>query len=254
MADVNRAMAPGWSIWTDQNDSLSQRDTGWIQLYCETNQEVLDTTILAFRLAEAVDLPVMLVLDAFFLSHTSEPVDIPDQETVDAFLPPRRARYKLDVDDPRAFGALTRPDVYMEMRLRQQEAMTQAVEAHDRFDQDWQARTGRKSSHPGGLSRRRRGAAAGDFRHHHLHGAPCGGYSAPGRPGRGPAEDEDVQAFPQRASAPGAGRGSPGGGAGSQYVPWPRRHLRRGVALGALRPGTLTPARHSRLCGGPGRS
>ena len=78
MADVNRALAPGWNVWTDQNDSLSQRDTGWIQLYCETNQEVLDTTIQAFKLAEAVDLPVMVVLDAFFLSHTSEPVDIPD--------------------------------------------------------------------------------------------------------------------------------------------------------------------------------
>ena len=66
MADVNRAMAPGWTVWTDQNDSLSQRDTGWIQLYCETNQEVLDTTIIAFKLAEAVDLPVMVVLDAPF--------------------------------------------------------------------------------------------------------------------------------------------------------------------------------------------
>ena len=78
MADVNRAMAPGWTVWTDQNDSLSQRDTGWIQLYCETNQEVLDTTVQAFKLAESVDLPVMIVLDAFFLSHTSEPVDIPE--------------------------------------------------------------------------------------------------------------------------------------------------------------------------------
>ncbi|HEX9728700.1 MAG TPA: hypothetical protein VGA37_09360, partial [Gemmatimonadales bacterium] len=87
MADINRAMGPGWNIWTDQNDTLSQRDTGWIQLYCETTQEVLDTTIQAFKLAETVDLPVMIVLDAFYLSHTSEPVDIPAQEAVDAFLP-----------------------------------------------------------------------------------------------------------------------------------------------------------------------
>ena len=92
MADINRAVAPGWSIWTDQNDSLAQRDTGWIQLYCENNQEVLDTTIQAFRLAENVNLPVMIVLDAFFLSHTSEPVDIPEQEEVDAFLPQRRPK------------------------------------------------------------------------------------------------------------------------------------------------------------------
>jgi len=143
MADINRAMAPGWSIWTDQNDSLAQRDTGWIQLYCETNQEVLDTTIQAFRIAEAVDLPVMLVLDAFFLSHTSEPVDIPDRELVDAFLPPRTPRYKLDVNDPRAFGALVRPENYLEFRRRQQDAMEQALGVIDEVDRDWGRRTGR---------------------------------------------------------------------------------------------------------------
>ena len=144
MADVNRALAPGWSIWTDQGDTLAQRDTGWIQLYCETNQEVLDTTIQAFRLAEAVDLPVMLVLDAFYLSHTSEPVDIPDADLVDAFLPRRAPRMRLDVNEPRAFGALTRPDVYMEMRLRQQEAMDEAVRTLDALETDWAARTGRR--------------------------------------------------------------------------------------------------------------
>jgi pyruvate/2-oxoacid:ferredoxin oxidoreductase alpha subunit len=94
MANINRAIGPGWNIWVDQNDSLSQRDTGWLQLYCETNQEVLDTTIQAFKLAEAVDLPVMVVLDAFYLSHTSEPVDIPEQELVDGFLPKRVARHR----------------------------------------------------------------------------------------------------------------------------------------------------------------
>jgi pyruvate/2-oxoacid:ferredoxin oxidoreductase alpha subunit len=144
MADINRAMAPGWSIWTDQNDTLSQRDTGWIQLYCETNQEVLDTTIQAFRLAEAVDLPVMIILDAFFLSHTSEPVDIPDQEMVDRYLPPRKARYKLDVEDPHAFGALARPDVYMELRLRQQEAMEQARAELESVEEAWEKLTGRR--------------------------------------------------------------------------------------------------------------
>jgi pyruvate/2-oxoacid:ferredoxin oxidoreductase alpha subunit len=143
MADINRAVAPGWSIWTDQNDSLAQRDTGWIQLYCENNQEVLDTTIQAFRLAESVSLPVMIVLDAFFLSHTSEPVDIPDAAAVDAFLPKRDAPLKLDVNDPHAFGALTRPDVYMEMRLRQQEAMDRTVAAYEEIDADWKQRFGR---------------------------------------------------------------------------------------------------------------
>jgi pyruvate/2-oxoacid:ferredoxin oxidoreductase alpha subunit len=144
MADVNRAVAPGWSIWCDQNDTLAQRDTGWVQLYCENNQEVLDTTIQAFQLAEKVNLPVMIVLDAFFLSHTSEAVDIPEAAQVDAFLGPREAELKLDVNDPRAFGALTRPDVYMEMRLRQQEAMREVFGVWAGIEANWEKRFGRR--------------------------------------------------------------------------------------------------------------
>ena len=144
MADINRAVAPGWSIWCDQNDTLSQRDTGWVQLYCENNQEVLDTTVQAFRLAERVSLPVMIVLDAFFLSHTSEVVDIPEPEKVDGWLKPREAELKLDVNDPRAFGALTRPDVYMEMRLRQQEAMHEVFPAWSEIETEWADRFGRR--------------------------------------------------------------------------------------------------------------
>jgi pyruvate ferredoxin oxidoreductase alpha subunit len=143
MADINRAMGPGWNIWTDQNDSLSQRDTGWIQLSCENNQEVLDTTIQAFNLAETVNLPVMIVLDAFYLSHTSEPVDIPDQEAVDEFLPARDADLKLDINDPRAFNSLTPPSIYMEIRKRQQEAMDQAREVFADVDEEWGQRFGR---------------------------------------------------------------------------------------------------------------
>ncbi len=144
MANINRALAPGWNIWTDQNDSLSQRDTGWIQLYCETTQEVLDTTVQAFKLAEIVNLPVMIVLDAFYLSHTAEPVDIPDQDEVDRFLPKREAGAKLDVRDPHAFGALVRPDHYMEMRKDQQDAMTQAVPLLDEVENEWERRFDRR--------------------------------------------------------------------------------------------------------------
>ena len=144
MANINRALAPGWNIWTDQNDSLSQRDTGWIQLYCETAQEVLDTTVQAFKLAEGVNLPVMIVLDAFYLSHTAEPVDIPDQEEVDRFLPKRETTVKLDVRDPHAFGALVRPDHYMEMRKDQQDAMTQAVATLGTVEDEWERRFNRR--------------------------------------------------------------------------------------------------------------
>ena len=144
MADINRAVAPGWSIWCDQNDTLSQRDTGWVQLYCENNQEVLDTTVQAFQLAEQVNLPVMIILDAFFLSHTSEAVDIPEAADIDAFLPRREAELTLDVNDPQSFGALTRPDVYMEMRLRQQEAMREVFGAWAGIEANWEKRFGRR--------------------------------------------------------------------------------------------------------------
>jgi pyruvate/2-oxoacid:ferredoxin oxidoreductase alpha subunit len=143
MANVNRALGPGWNIWADQNDSLSQRDTGWIQLYCETNQEVLDTTIQAFRIAETVQLPVMVNLDAFFLSHTSEPVDVPGQALVDTFLPARAAPLQLDTTAPRAFGALVGPGDYMEMRHDQQQAMRTAADVLEDVDAAWAALTGR---------------------------------------------------------------------------------------------------------------
>jgi len=144
MANINRALGPGWNIWTEQTDSLSQRDTGWIQLYCETNQEVLDTTIMAFRLAEQVNLPVMVVLDAFYLSHTAEPVDIPEAALVDAFLPKRHAKLKLDTAEPRTFNSLVPPSAYMEMRYALQQAMREARTAFDEVEEAWEQGCGRR--------------------------------------------------------------------------------------------------------------
>lgn len=144
MAEVNRALAPGWNIWTDQTDSLAQRDTGWIQLYCEDGQEVLDTTLQAFRLAEAVNLPVMVVLDAFFLSHTFEPVDVPDQDTVDRFLPPFDPRFRLDTKNPCAFGPITGPDRYMEIRRDIQAAMDRAPEVLAAVEEEFFSLFGRR--------------------------------------------------------------------------------------------------------------
>lgn len=143
MANVNRAMGPGWSIWTEQTDSLAQRDTGWLQFYCESNQEVLDSVIQAFKIAEQVLLPTMLVLDAFVLSHTHEPVDIPDQELVDRYLPPYDARYKLDPGDPHAFGAMVAPPHYMELRYKIQKAMEEAVEVARQADGEFREIFGR---------------------------------------------------------------------------------------------------------------
>ena len=143
MANVNRALGPGWNIWLDQTDSLSQRDTGWIQLYCEDSQDALDTTLIAYRLAESVNLPVMVVLDAFFLSHTYEPVDIPDQKTVDAFLPPLSPRFQLDTANPAAFNQFVAPQAYMEMRYNIQTAMQQVRENYHHIVQDFKTIFGR---------------------------------------------------------------------------------------------------------------
>jgi pyruvate/2-oxoacid:ferredoxin oxidoreductase alpha subunit len=144
MAEVNRAMAPGWNIWADQTDSLAQRDTGWIQLYCEDGQEVLDTTIQAYRLAEWVNLPVMVVLDAFFLSHTYEPVDVPDQEAADRFLPPYQPRFMLDLENPCAFSQLAPPNIYMEMRYNIQTAMDESLTYFDQMETEFEGIFGRR--------------------------------------------------------------------------------------------------------------
>jgi pyruvate/2-oxoacid:ferredoxin oxidoreductase alpha subunit len=143
MADVNRAMAPGWTIWTDQNDTLSQRDTGWLQFYCETNQEVLDTILHSFKIAEIIKLPVMVVLDAFFLSHTAEAIDIPAMADCDAFLPPYQGDLIVDVDNPRAFGGMAGTDVYQEFRYLQQEGMDQALQVAVDVDREFRQRFGR---------------------------------------------------------------------------------------------------------------
>jgi len=146
MAEVNRALAPGWNIWTDQTDSLAQRDTGWLQLYCETGQEVLDTTLQAFWLAETVNLPVMVILDAFFLSHTYEPVDVPSQEQVDLFLPAYQPKFQLDTQNPCAFNQLAPPNIYMEMRYSIQQAMEEVLrrfsDMEDQFDGSFGRRYG----------------------------------------------------------------------------------------------------------------
>jgi pyruvate/2-oxoacid:ferredoxin oxidoreductase alpha subunit len=137
MANVNRAVGTPWNVWADQNDSLSQRDTGWMQIYCENNQEVFDTTIQAFRIAEQVSLPLMLNLDAFILSHTSEPIEMWDQNEIDEFLPPFNPQWKLDIENPHSFGGLTTPDWYFELRYKIQKAQEIALSVMEKVDEDY---------------------------------------------------------------------------------------------------------------------
>src|SRR5512136_369107 len=143
MVNVNRALGPGWNIWSDQTDSLSQRDTGWIQLYCENNQEVLDTILQAYRIAESVKLPVMVVLDAFVLSHTSEAVEIPTMEEVDKFLPLYFMKYTIDPQEPVTFSVITTHEYFMEFRYRIQKAMEQVPEIARKVDDEFRSQFGR---------------------------------------------------------------------------------------------------------------
>lgn len=143
LANVNRAVGPPWSIWTDQNDSLSQRDVGWFQIYCESNQEAQDTVPQAFKIAEQLQMPVMLVLDAFFLSHTYEIVDIIEKEQVRKFLPPYNPEIKIDTKDPHSFGNLAGPDMYMELRYMIQEAMEKGLDVIKKVDDEFKEVFGR---------------------------------------------------------------------------------------------------------------
>jgi len=139
MAVVNRAMGPGWNIWPDFSDSLSQRDTGWIQFYCADNQEVFDTIIQAYKLCEneKVFLPAMVCLEGFILSHTYMPVKIPDQKDIDEFLPSYRSGWILDVDNPHSHANLVSPDFYMEFRCMIQEAMENAKQLIPKIDKEY---------------------------------------------------------------------------------------------------------------------
>lgn len=143
LVNVNRAVGPPWSIWTDQNDSLSQRDTGWLQIYCESNQETQDTIVQAFKIAETVKLPVMVILDAFFLSHTFEIVDILEPEDVRPFLPPFKPDRRIDVADPHSFGNLATPSEYFELRYMIEKAMEASREVVRDVDREFEERFGR---------------------------------------------------------------------------------------------------------------
>jgi len=143
MVNVNRAIGPPWNIWGDQSDSISQRDTGWIQLYCENNQEVLDTIVQAYLIAETVRLPVMVVLDAFVLSHTAEAVEVPSIEQVDSILPPFCSDYPIDTQEPRSYSEITTPDYFLEFRYKVQKAMEQVPEVAKRVDDEFKTKFGR---------------------------------------------------------------------------------------------------------------
>ncbi len=155
MGVVNRAVAPPWSLGADHTDTMSQRDTGWIQFYAESNQEVLDTVLQAYRLAEdpAIRLPVMVTEDSFYLSHTVEPVEVPSQVDVDAFLPAREARAVLTPGVAARLGSFTGPDHYVEFRHEVAQAMGRVPQVYRQVEEDYRVRMHRYHGGPVALYR-----------------------------------------------------------------------------------------------------
>jgi len=148
MTCANRALSGPLSIWNDQQDSMSMRDAGWIQLYCADNQDAVDTTIQAYRISEKCQLPVMVCVDGFTLTHTLEVLDMPTQEQVDAFLPPFEFDRRLDPDQPISVGPLVSPDFYTESRHSHHEALARASDLIIEAQREWFAVSGRDA---GGL-------------------------------------------------------------------------------------------------------
>ena len=148
MTVANRAIGAPINIWNDHSDSMSQRDSGWIQLYAEDNQEALDLHIQAFKLAEEISLPVMVCMDGFILTHAVEQVDMPSQEQVDAFLPPYEPRQVLDPDDPVSIGAMVGPEAFTEVRYLAHARQMQALDLIPEIAAEFEQQFGRNS---GGL-------------------------------------------------------------------------------------------------------
>jgi pyruvate ferredoxin oxidoreductase alpha subunit len=153
MTVANRAIGAPINIWNDHSDAMSQRDSGWIQLYAETNQEAADLHVQAFRLAEQLSLPVMVCMDGFILTHAYERLEVPTPEQVADYLPPYAPWQVLDPDDPMMIGAMVGPEAFTEvkylMHAKQQMALAAIPQLADEFERAF----GRRS---GGLLRRYR--------------------------------------------------------------------------------------------------
>ena len=150
MTVANRAIGAPINIWNDHTDAMSQRDSGWLQLYAETNQEAVDLHIQAFRIAEELSLPVMVCMDGFILTHAMEIVDLPSPTDVDRFLPPYEPRQVLDPARPVSIGAMVGPEAYTEVRYLAHHRQQQALELIPQVQREFAEIFGRDS---GGLVR-----------------------------------------------------------------------------------------------------
>ena len=150
MTVANRAIGGPINIWNDHSDSMSQRDSGWLQLYAENNQEAVDLHIQAFRIAEEMSMPVMVCMDGFILTHAYEQVDIPTTDEVRAFLPPFVPRQQLDPAEPVSIGAMVGPESFMEVKYLAHQRMIDSLDKVQEVAADFEKQFGRKT---GGLLR-----------------------------------------------------------------------------------------------------
>jgi pyruvate ferredoxin oxidoreductase alpha subunit len=150
MTVANRAIGAPINIWNDHSDAMSQRDSGWIQLYAETNQEAVDLHVQAFRLAEQLSLPVMVCMDGFILTHAYEQIDVPERDAVHSFLPPLEPSQVLDPADPMTIGAMVGPEAYAEVKYLAHAKQMQALDTIPVVAEEFEDAFGRPS---GGLVR-----------------------------------------------------------------------------------------------------
>ncbi|MEO5853989.1 MAG: transketolase C-terminal domain-containing protein [Nocardioides sp.] len=150
MTVANRAIGAPINIWNDHSDAMAMRDSGWIQLYAESNQEAADLHVQAFRLAERLSVPVMVCMDGFILTHAFEPVDLPSQEQVDDYLPAFTPQQALDPDDPVTIGAMVGPEAFTEVKYLMHAKQVQALDEIPRLADAFAEQFGRAS---GGLVR-----------------------------------------------------------------------------------------------------
>ena len=148
MTVANRAIGAPINIWNDHTDAMSQRDSGWLQLYAEDNQEAADLHVQAFKIAEELSLPVMVCMDGFILTHAVEVVDIPEEAKIRAFLPPFEPRQVLDPKHPLSIGAMVGPEAYTEVRYLAHHRQMQALDLIPQVQEEWKELFGRDS---GGL-------------------------------------------------------------------------------------------------------
>ena len=150
MTVANRAIGAPINIWNDHSDSMSQRDSGWIQIYAETNQEAADLHVQAFKIAEELSLPIMVCMDGFILTHAYERVDVPEQADVDKFLPPFQPRQLMDPNNPVSIGAMVGPEAFTEVKYISHMKNKLALDVIPQVASDFQGIFGRSS---GGLIR-----------------------------------------------------------------------------------------------------